>query len=289
VTSDIDRLTVFVTVVDAGGFAAAAQLLGRPQPDVANAISELEAESGRTLLNRVGPIVRPTFSGDELMVTARRALRDAANVAMNTGQNDDAPRGRLDLGCLPTLALAPVAPLVAEFCSLYPGVRVTLSDPENIADLVAFVRSGRSEIGISSVASPSDLTSQKLDDQAFCVVLPPGSEVPDPLPIERLAEMPLVAAPKGSSTRSLLDDVLGADKVSARIVVETAQREALLPLILSGAGSALLPRPLAESARQLGCVVVDPIPSVSRPVILIHRSDRLTKIAELFVSFAGAQ
>lgn len=249
-------------------------------------MSDLESESGRTLFNRIGPIVRLTFAGEEFLLNARRVLRGAANDDANTNDESGLIRGRLDMACLPTLAVAPMAPLVGRFRSLYPGVTVMLADPQSTAELLEFVRTGRSEIGMSSVTSSDDFTSVRLDDQDFCVVLPPETNVPDPLPVELLADMPMVAAPKGSSTRALLDDVLGQRGATANIVVETAQREALLPLIVAGAGSALLPRPLAESARQLGCVVVDPVPSVSRPVSLLHRTESLTPAARLFIEFA---
>jgi DNA-binding transcriptional LysR family regulator len=98
--------------------------------------------------------------------------------------------------------------------------------------------------------------------------------------------MPLVAAPLGSSTRGLLDDALRAVGATANVVVEAAQREALLPLIASGAGAGLLPRPLAELARALGCAVVEPQPPVSRSVAVVHRPAQLTPAAERFVELA---
>ncbi len=80
------------------------------------------------------------------------------------------------------------------------------------------------------------------------MVLPPGSTAASPFRLRDLAALPLVAAPPGSSTRGLLDDSLRRSAVTATVVVEAAQREALLPLIVAGAGAGLLPRPLADVA-----------------------------------------
>jgi LysR family transcriptional regulator, carnitine catabolism transcriptional activator len=273
-----------LAVVDTGGFSAAADKLGMTPHEVTSAVAEVEAEQGVTLLNRIGGSVRLSFAGVEYLPTARLILRNDANP--DSSGSGDPSTGRLDLACLPTLAVAPVAPMVGKFRSLHAGVTIHLADPQDTAELLEFVRSGFSEIGIGGTIHADDLTVIPLDNQDFCVVLPPGSLVTDPLPVALLADMPLVATPRGSSSRDHLDEVLGQVIVPGNIVVETAQREALLPLIIAGAGSALLPRPLAETARRLGCVVVETDPPVSRSVSMVHRNAPLTIASQLFIEFA---
>ncbi len=281
----MSRLTVFLAVVDQGGFSAAGDVLQMTTPEVMEALRELEGEVGATLLNRVGRTVGLTFAGESFLPTARLALRDEANPDLDGDTRGEPIVGRLDLACLPTLVVAPVAPLVGQFRVLHSSVTIVLADPQDTAELLEFVTSGRSELGISSAVTVEGLAVIPLGDQEFCVVLPPGTNVRDPLPVAQLAEMPLVAAPKGSSTRSHLDGVFNELGVEANIVVETAPRDAFVPLIVAGAGSALLPRPLGEAARQLGCVVVDPLPAVRRPVSLVHRPGHLTPAAQLFISY----
>jgi DNA-binding transcriptional LysR family regulator len=84
----------------------------------------------------------------------------------------------------------------------------------------------------------------------------------------------------------LLDDALKKSAATATVVVEAAQREALLPLIVAGAGAGLLPSPLADIAAALGCVVVEPQPKVSRAVALVHRDGPLTPSARRFIELA---
>ena len=66
----------------------------------------------------------------------------------------------------------------------------------------------------------------------------------------------------------------------------TAQREAILPLVLAGAGATLFPRPLAEQAAVLGAVVVALRPRLARPVHLFHRSGPLSPAAAAFRELA---
>ena len=71
-----------------------------------------------------------------------------------------------------------------------------------------------------------------------------------------LARFPLVTAAAGTTTRTQLEEAFADAGVTPRIAVVTAQREAILPLVLAGAGATLFPRPLAEQAATLGAVVV---------------------------------
>ena len=148
-------------------------------------------------------------------------------------------------------------------------------------DLVS-LRSVLSNDSMPTGSSPSISAAKN-----FLVVLPPGSTAADPFRLRDLAFYPLVAAPPGSSTRRLLDDALKKSAANAVVVVEAAQREALLPLIVAGAGAGLLPRPLAETAATLGCVVVEPRPKVSREVALVYRQGTLTPAARRFIQLAA--
>lgn len=285
---DTRRLAIFLAVVEDGGFTPAADALGIAQPSVSQAVRELEDDLGTSLFHRLGRSVQLTPAGELLVLAARQVRRDLENGRQSVEELAGMRRGRLDLACLPTLAAAPLAPLVGAFRTAYPNVSIVLADPEDTAELLEFVRAGRSEVGVVEHVAVHDLETVALGPQEFLVVLPPGSPAPSPYRLRLLARMPLVAAPVGSSTRAMLDEALRSVDVAGEVVVEAAQREALLPLIASGAGAGLLPRPMAELARALDCVVVKPSPAVSRSVALVHRPGPLTPAAGRFVDLARA-
>ena len=104
--------------------------------------------------------------------------------------------------------------------------------------------------------------------------------------IATLASFPLVTAPAGTTTRTQLEEAFADARVTPHIAVVTAQREAILPLVLAGAGATLFPRPLAEQAARLGAVVVGLRPHLSRPVHLFHRRGPLSPAATAFVELA---
>jgi DNA-binding transcriptional LysR family regulator len=99
--------------------------------------------------------------------------------------------------------------------------------------------------------------------------------------------MPLVAAPVGTSTRRLLDQQLGELGRQPTLAVISAQREAILPLVVAGAGAALVPDAMALIAEYLGAVVVRPTPPAVRDLVLVHRLGPLSPAASRFVELAA--
>lgn len=283
---DLRRLAIFLAVVDEGGFTAAGDALDVTQPSISQAIRELEAELGVALFFRIGRTVRLTPAGEALVLPARQALATVARASSAVREVAGLSTGRLEIACLPTLAAAPLAPIIGAFRRAHPAVAITLTNAEHAAQLVSLVRSGRCELGLTEARAAEELCVVPLGLQDLLVVLPPGSPVEHPYPLGELARQPLVAAPKGSSSRDLLDEALEARGGLHHFAVETAQREALLPLIACGAGAGLLPRPIARQAEALGCVVAEPYPGVSRLLAIVHRPGPLTPAAQRFVAIA---
>jgi LysR family carnitine catabolism transcriptional activator len=298
---DIRHLERFLAVIDQGGFTAAADEMEVSQPALSQAIKELESELGIALFERLGRKVQVTSAGRALIEPARQALRDVETARAAVGAVAGLGAGTLSLGSLPTLAADPLAGLVGRFRSLHPGVAVDLAAPEDSSDLAAMIRDGRCEAGLTeSLGVPEDLTSHEIGTQALLLILPPGlggwgtplgdeavsPGAPVTVFLADLVEVPFVAAPVGTSTRRLLVEGFATAGAVPRIAVVTAQRDAILPLVLAGAGAALVPEPIATVARALGAAVARPVPVVERSIALIHRTTALAPAAARFVELA---
>jgi len=284
---DVRRLRLFLAVVDGGGMTRAAEAEHVSQPSVSQAVRELETELGTPLFHRVGRRVVLTAAGEALVEPARQVLRDVETGRAAVEAVAGLTAGRLDLVALPTLAADPVAPLVGAFRVRHPGIDIALADPADAADVVELVASGQCELGITAepVRMPG-LTSHALVHQDLLAVLPPGANASHTMAVSTLAQFPLVTAPAGTTTRRQLEDAFAQAGVRPRIAVVTEQREAILPLVLAGAGATLFPRPLAEQAAALGAVVVALRPRLSRPVHLFHRGGPLSPAASAFRDLA---
>ena len=258
---DSRKLAYFVAVVEHGGFTAAAKAVFVSQPALSLAVKDLEAEVGAQLFTRIGHRVRLTAAGSALLEPARQVLRDIETGRAAVNAVAGLLSGSLSLASLPTLAAHPMASMVGEFRRHHQGVRVDLAAPEDSDDLFSLVESGASELGLTDAADvPQTLAAVTLSTQALVFILPPGFATTEGDPFEALdrGEIPLVVAPLGTSTRRLLDQQLGALGRQPTLAVVSAQREAILPLVVAGAGAALVPEAMALIAERLGAVVARP-------------------------------
>ena len=283
------RLRHFLAVADHGGFTAAAKAVYVSQPALSLAVRELEVELGAPLFTRHGRSVRLTAAGDALLGPARQVLRD-----LETGQAAVAAvaglsAGNLTLASLPTLVADPLAPLVGTFRRHHAGIRIDLAAPEDDSELIDMVLSGSSELGVTEDHDiPAALTAHRLGEQTLVLILPPGSPAADGayVGLHDMSDTPFVVAPPGTSTSRLLMAAFAALDCLPRVAVVTAQRDAIVPLVVAGAGAALVPESLAVAARASGAVLVRPQPPIVRHLALIHRPGSLSPAADRFAVMA---
>lgn len=286
---DLRQAEYVVAVVDEGSFTAAAASIPVSQPSLSQGIRTLEAELGVDLFHRLGRRVALTSAGEAFLGPARQLLRDAATAREAAASVAGLASGRLDLVALPTLAVDPLVDLVGRFRAQHPGVTVHIAEPEAADAAIELVRDGSCEVGLVELPASDDLTALPLLDQEVLAVCPPGVALDrlGRLPVRRLAGMPLIATPPGTSTRRLIDDAIAAAGIVPTVAVETGHREALLPLVLAGAGTTFLPEPLARLAAERGALVASLQPRVHRTIGLVHRTGSLSPAAAAFVRLAG--
>lgn len=123
----MDRLqliTIFVKVVDTGGFAAAARKLNISAPVVTRAINDLETRLGVRLLTRSTRVVSVTEAGARYAEDCRLFLAQLNEADEAVAGLHKVPRGRLTITAPVGFGAMYVAPVVTEYLSLYPDVNV---------------------------------------------------------------------------------------------------------------------------------------------------------------------
>lgn len=275
--------------MDQGSVTDAARQLHVAQPSLSQAIRGFESELGVQLFHRVGRGLRLSPAGQALVGPARQVLR-AIEEARNaiTGVTE-LRSGTLEIAALATLAVDPMATLIGRFRDRHPGVQVRVLEPESADGVGALVRDGACELGATHLPlRDQQLVAHPLGEQELLLVLPPDAAPQDdrPLGARRLAATPLLVSPPGTSTRMLLEQALAQVGATPKVAVETAAREAIVPLVLAGAGAALLPAPLAREAQRRGATVRNARPKITRTVGLIHRQGSLSPAASTFLALS---
>lgn len=154
----LDGVDVFVKVVQAGGFSAAARQLGMPTTTVSAKIARLEERLGVTLIQRSTRRMHVTAAGEAYFAHCVEALR-----ALQAGEEQLAaasidPTGMLRLTAPPDLAQSVLPAIVERYIKAYPKAGIELIVTNVPMDLLA------EGIDLAVRASPmkdSTLTSRK--------------------------------------------------------------------------------------------------------------------------------
>lgn len=134
---NLNRLVVFVAVVETGSITAAAKRLGLAKTVVSAHMQKLEAEMGTHLLVRTTRRLHLTEAGTLFYEACEKILRDTEAAVSEAGSCVQQPRGRLRLSCPVDYAAAVVAPLAARLCREYPELRVEILSSDQRVDMVA--------------------------------------------------------------------------------------------------------------------------------------------------------
>lgn len=289
---DVRQLQYFLRVIDHGSVHRAAESLFVAQPSVSQGLRALERDLGTQLFHRTGRHLVLTAAGETLIEPAREVIRWMELARSAVDATDGLEGGRLVVASMPSQAASPLAGLIAAFVREHPGVEVSVRAAATPDDVVDLLRTGEAELGvIASPGAPVErdrLVVHRLEVQPFVLValddgeLPPGD---GPVQPHTLSGARLIVGQRGTGMRRVADAILAAAP-SARISVEIEHREALLPLVLSGAGVAVVTEAwqlLAESAG----LTVRPLDADGLHVVLAHRASRLSPAADAFLRVAS--
>ena len=256
---DARLLSVFREVATRGSFSDAATALSFTQPAISQQIARLERQLGTRLLVRDARGVTLTPAGEILLrhaetVLAQLRLAEAEVLAV-TGVE----RPRLRVGAFPSAAASIMPPALAELRASHPETDVAMRVVEDAEALDAL---RRGELDVAMV----------LDSELMPLELPAGIEavhvLDDPLLIALPYSHPL-AARSAISLADLRDEewmvcgvggtcidsnvVLRACDAAGfepRITFETEDYSAIMGMVASGMGVALIPSLALVSARE---------------------------------------
>ena len=120
---ELDLLRAFVAVAEAGGFTAAAEVVGRSQSAVSQKILKLEDLLGRRVFERTSRSLTLTREGEQLLVMARRIL-ELNDLAVRSLLEPTV--GSLRLGVSEDFVPHLLPGMLARFQRLYPGLHMEL-------------------------------------------------------------------------------------------------------------------------------------------------------------------
>ncbi|MES0028702.1 LysR family transcriptional regulator [Mesorhizobium sp. M0040] len=242
---DINRsgeIEVFVRVVEAGSFSAAARALRMTPSAVSKLIARLEARLGARLVSRSTRKLQLTPEGAAFFDSGVRVLADMA-AAEREAAAGAAPRGRLRISSYVPFGQHRLIPLLPRFLERYPEISVDLVLTDDVIDLME----ERADVAIrAGPLGESRLVARKLGQSRVVVVAAPSylearGTPKEPADLDRYNRMgfrfvrhlegwPFIDAAGKPITLSIIGNTLVSDGEAMRLMA------------LSGAGIARLAR-----------------------------------------------
>lgn len=297
---NLEQLQSFVAVARIGHFTRAAAHLHLAQPSLSRQISTLEADLGAELFHRARGNITLTDAGESLLPLAKRMLADADNVRYEMQELAGLRKGRVRLGATPTLCISLVADVLTSFHTAYPGIDLHLTE-QGSRGLLDELAGGALDLALittseeQSAASSVSFQRAPLLTEELVVVASRDSLLLhglESLTLEELAALPQITFHESYDLRATTMQAFRDAGLSARVVLEGAEMDAVLRCVERGLGVAVVPAMVMVDRPGLRSVRLTS-PRLTRSISLAHRKDvTLTRAAlamqEMILSTADA-
>ena len=251
------QLEVFTAIVRQGSYTRAAEELFLTQPTVSMQIKKLSDAVGMPLFEQIGKKLYLTDAGRALYKFSCEIFEQFARFEMTIADMRGLKQGPLRLAAV-TTAKYFVPLMLGKFCQRYPGVDVSLKVSnrervlrrmcENEDDLYIF---GQPPDGIPTVAEP-------FLENPLVVVAPIDHPLASQkaIPLERLAELPMLVREPGSGTRMAAERLFAEHGLTMKIRMELGSNEALKQAVIGGLGISVLSRHTLSSEANSGALTL---------------------------------
>ena len=133
---DLNDTLVFLKVVEAGSFIAAARALRLPKTTVSRKVQNLELRLGAQLLHRTTRKLGLTEAGYVYYENCQRIARELEEAESAVAQLQGGPRGWLRITAPYSLGIERLAPLLGEFRARHPELKVEMLLSNESLDLI---------------------------------------------------------------------------------------------------------------------------------------------------------
>jgi LysR family nitrogen assimilation transcriptional regulator len=214
-------LKIFVQVAELSSFSKAAAALGTTQPTVSRSIVELEEQFGGALFYRTGRGVTLTERGSMLLPRARLLVQEGEQLTTDALAYGQSPAGRVSIAALPSVMHSVAARLYMALQESAPNIRLRLV--EAFSDQVeSWLAQGDIDIGLLCRYRP--VTSERdevlLSENLLLLRTRSAPSLPDDLPFDELAGLPLVLPSTPNGLRLAVEETARRRKIPLMVTLE---------------------------------------------------------------------
>ena len=258
-------LKCFAVAAEELNFTRAAKRLYITQQALSNHIAKLEQYFGIQLFDRGTPLTL-TEAGRALQVRAQAILASVDDYAREVQDIKDFHQGELTIGIPVTRGTIMLPPLLSEFHSLFPQIRLNLVEGTSSENITDALFDGTADLCICyQPANTRGLVVTPLYEERFVLVVPrgllrqaypnrePGSGIQQADCLRDFSLLPFVAQSPDTMNGRTFQELCAAEDFEPNVVVYTQNLLTELSLCLEGLGACLLPGSfIAPLQKQLG-------------------------------------
>jgi DNA-binding transcriptional LysR family regulator len=253
-------LNVFLVVMEEKSFTRAAELFGRTQPAITQAIQRLETELGETLIDRSGRELALTDAGRVVFEAARRHENLQRELIAQLGELRNKASGRLVIGANESMILYLLPHLIC-YRHAYPKVKLVVrrSRSREVPDLLL---AGDVDFGVVSyISGDARFNSQVLYVDHLSFVLAPDHRLAKKkmLSVKDLEAETFVAHNVASPYRDAVMRAFQQQQTRLNMDIEMPTVESIRRMVQSGLGVAFLPRVCVDQDLRTGILMEIPV------------------------------
>jgi DNA-binding transcriptional LysR family regulator len=239
---DFLGLQAFLSIAERGSFQKAAAHLNLSQTAISHRMRKLEDELGIKLFARTTREVTLTRAGIDFLPKAQKAIAELEQSFDELKQQGAKRRDRLDIACLPAFAVHYLPPILSRFHKMHPGVEVRIFETPSAA-VAALVESGEVEFGLSVIQTNRwDLDVEAIGNVPLVLACPKGHPLAGKRSVtwRELRGTPLIRVGQKTAIRSIIDDAVGAARLTPNWQYEVQHVETAGHLVEAGLGLAVV-------------------------------------------------
>lgn len=270
--ADLNDISVFVRVIEAGSFTAAARQLGVPKSSASRRVRQLEDVLGVQLLQRSTRHLGLTTAGRAYYERVSSALAGMQEAHAAVAELHDRPRGTVRLVAPSEWSGWILAPIIAGFLENYPEIGIDLSLTDRQIDLL---REGF-DLGLVAGPLPDSSLVTRTIPAIECGLFASRSYLQrhgTPATVADLAQHAFVVQRPGPTARLSITGPGGVETIVVTGRVSTDDRVFMHEAVRAGIGIGALPRKGCATHMELVPVLPDHrLPGFT--IHLIHPASR---------------
>jgi DNA-binding transcriptional LysR family regulator len=287
---DVNDIAVFVRVVDAGSFTAAARLLGMPKTTVSRRVAMLEQALGARLIQRTTRSLRVTDAGRRYYAESSAALRMIEDANRRLAEARAEPAGTIRVSAPVGFGANFLTEAVFDLLAAYPGSSVELHLTDEVLNLV---EDGIDVAFRTGVLPDSTLVARRLGDthRILCASLDYLERHGAPsVPADLAAHRCVIAGPSATGASWVLVGPHGRETVGVTGRFAANEMQAVLAAAIAGHGIAQLPVQITRAPILAGRLarVLDSYATPAGGLYAVYPSSRhLSPLVKALVEFAS--